>query len=52
MIVNLWPSRDESEAAATDPRRLGELERHGLDPTRFSREHHELEAYEVLAEGG
>ena len=49
LIVNLWPSRDGSEAAAADPRRRGEVERHGLDPSRFSREHHELETYEVMS---
>jgi len=49
LIVNLWPSREGSEAAASDPRRRGEVERQGLDPSRFSREHHELEAYDVLS---
>ena len=30
VVVNLWPSRAGSEAAARDPRRAGEVDRHGL----------------------
>jgi len=48
MVVNLWPSKHGSESAAADPRRQGEVKRNGLDPSRFSSEHHELEAWEVL----
>ena len=43
LIVNLWPSREGSEAAAADPRRLAVLEREGTGAERFDREHHELE---------
>ena len=49
LVVNLWPSRDGSEAAAADPRRLAALERSAVDPERFHREHHEVERYLVMA---
>jgi hypothetical protein len=48
MIVNLWPSKDGSEAAARDPRRLGVLEQWGLKPDDFRREHHDVASYEVF----
>jgi hypothetical protein len=48
MVVNLWPSKDESEAAARDPRRLAVLERTGLRPDQIHREHHEVADYEVF----
>jgi hypothetical protein len=40
LIVNVWPSRDASEAAARDPRRLGELAAAGIGPGQMTREHH------------
>jgi hypothetical protein len=43
LMVNLWPSRDASEAAAADPRRLAVLERVALVPDQVAKEHHELE---------
>ena len=43
LIVNLWPSRDGSQAAAADPRRLAVLEQEALAADGFVREHHELE---------
>ena len=43
LIVNLWPSKEGSEAAARDPRRLGVLERASVGPDRIRREHYELE---------
>ena len=49
LVVNLWPSKDESEAAARDPRRLGVLEQTGLTPDDISREHYEIASYEVFA---
>ena len=49
LVVNLWPSRDGSEAAAADPRRLAALERSAVDPERLHREHHEVERYLVMA---
>ena len=42
VIVNLWPSRDRSEAAAADPRRRSVVAHHGLVADRFSREHIEV----------
>lgn len=42
LVVNLWPSKQGSEAAARDPRRLGEIQRNGLDPRQMSREHHDV----------
>ncbi len=42
LMVNVWPSPDGSQAAAADPRRLAVLARHGLDPARMQKEHHEL----------
>jgi mannose-6-phosphate isomerase-like protein (cupin superfamily) len=40
LVVNLWPSKDGSEAAARDPRRLGVIERTGIRPDQIRREHH------------
>jgi hypothetical protein len=48
LVINLWPSKDESEAAARDPRRLGVLEQTGLSPGDISREHYEVASYEVF----
>ena len=47
VMVNVWPSPAGSEAAARDPRRLGELEAAGLGPGQLTREHHEA-AHVVL----
>ena len=49
MIVNLWPSKDGSEAAARDPRRLGVIQARGLEPVQIRSEHHDVERYEVFA---
>lgn len=48
VLVNLWPSRDGSESAARDPRRLEVLASLNLQPTDFSREHHEVMNYDVF----
>ncbi len=48
LIVNLWPSRDGSESAAADPRRLAALQHVGLTPQQQRKEHHELERYVVF----
>jgi len=42
LIVNLWPSKQGSEAAARDPRRLGTIQQNGLDPMQMRREHHDV----------
>jgi hypothetical protein len=47
LVVNLWPSRDGSEAAAADPRRLAALERSSADPDELRREHHDVERYVI-----
>lgn len=39
LIVNLWPSKDDSDSAARDPRRLGAVKRNGLAPDRIHHEH-------------
>src|SRR5262245_51319911 len=43
LIVNLWPSRSESEAAAQDPRRLEALGRSGPPIRGYHTEHTHLE---------
>jgi hypothetical protein len=48
LVVNLWPSEDESEAAARDPRRLAVLAQTGLSPGDISREHYEVASYEIF----
>jgi hypothetical protein len=45
LIVNVWPSRDGSESAARDPRRLTTVREHGLAPGRMSYEHHDLDGF-------
>jgi hypothetical protein len=47
MVVNLWPSKEESEAASGDQRRIAEAERHDLDDRRISRDHYEVENWQV-----
>jgi hypothetical protein len=42
VIVNLWPSESESEAASRDERRLAVIADHGLEPSRFRREHFDV----------
>lgn len=49
MMVNIWPSRDGSEAAARDPRRLRVLAGLEIDPGAFRREHHEVVALGLFA---
>jgi hypothetical protein len=39
LVVNLWPSRDQSEAAARDQRRIDAVAGHQLDPSQIGREH-------------
>jgi hypothetical protein len=47
LVVNLWPSRDGSEAAAADPRRLAALASGRVAQDGIRREHHEVERYVV-----
>ena len=48
LVVNLWPSKEGSDAAARDPRRLGVVERAAIAPEQVSREHHELARFVVF----
>ena len=48
LVLNLWPSRDGSEAAARDPRRLGVIERAEIDPDQIHREHYEVARFTVF----
>ena len=48
LILNLWPSKDGSEAAARDPRRLGVIERAEIDPDQIHREHYEVARFTVF----
>jgi hypothetical protein len=43
VIVNLWPSRAGSEAAAADPRRLSAIADTSASPAAFRREHYAVE---------
>lgn len=45
LIVNLWPSKDASEAAASDPRRRSALQGEAVALDQQHREHHEVERY-------
>jgi hypothetical protein len=48
MIVNLWKSEADSEAAARDPRRLEVLRQSSVSPDQFRREHHPVVNYVVF----
>jgi hypothetical protein len=48
LIVNLWPSKEGSWAAARDPRRLAVLERAEISPDQIHREHHEIADFVVF----
>jgi mannose-6-phosphate isomerase-like protein (cupin superfamily) len=49
LVVNVWPSKAGSEAAARDPRRRAVLQETGIHPGEIRREHHVLEALLVRA---
>ena len=49
LVVNVWPSKAGSEAAARDARRLAVLQESGIHPGEIRREHHELEELLVRA---
>jgi hypothetical protein len=48
LIVNVWPSKESSEAAARDPRRRAVIERAEIDPDQIRREHHQVEHLVLL----
>jgi hypothetical protein len=49
LIVNLWPSKDGSDAAAADPRRLTVLSQEGVTAGQQRKEHHDVERYVLFA---
>ncbi len=42
-IINVWPSREDSEQAAGDSRRLAVVAGHQLRPDQIRKEHHEVD---------
>jgi hypothetical protein len=40
LVVNLWPTKENSEAAARDPRRSEVFRRADISPDQIRREHH------------
>jgi hypothetical protein len=48
LVVNLWPSKERSEAAARDPRRLDVLERAEISSDQIRREHHQVAHFVVF----
>ena len=48
LIVNLWPSKDGSESAAADPRRIACIHEVELRPHQGRKEHHDVERYVVF----
>lgn len=48
VIVNLWPSKDGSEAASRDQRRLGVVAQHGLVPGQIQPRHYDVADYVVF----
>jgi len=52
LVVNLWPSKECSEAAAGDPRRLDVLERAEINSDQIRREHHRVAHFVVFGEDG
>jgi mannose-6-phosphate isomerase-like protein (cupin superfamily) len=48
LIVNLWPSKERSEAAARDPRRLSVVEQAEISPDQIRREHQEVAHFVVF----
>lgn len=51
LIVNLWPSKDGSEAASRDQRRLGVIAEHGLELSQIRPQHYEVANYVVFDPG-
>jgi hypothetical protein len=51
LIVNLWPSQANSQAAAEDGRRRAVIRQHDLAPGRIRYEHHEMAEFALLGFG-
>ena len=49
LIVNLWPSIEDSRRASEDPRRLAVMRDPAVEPEQIQYEHHELDHYAMLA---
>ena len=45
LIINLWPTPDDSRTASQDPRRLAALRGSGLTPDQIEREHYDVDHY-------
>lgn len=52
VIVNLWPTRERSEAASRDSRRAEAMAALALDPSQIAPEHYDLERYRVFRQTG
>lgn len=50
-IINLWPSRQRSEQAAEDSRRLAVVAGHELRPEQIRKEHHEVDRLVLFHRG-
>ena len=48
LVVNLWPSKENSEAAARDPRRSEVIQGADISPDQIDREHHRGVAHSVV----
>lgn len=48
VLVNLWPSKDASESAAQDPRRIRTVADQQITPDQIRREHLEVGRYELF----
>lgn len=48
LVVNLWPSKAGSEAAARDPRRLAALAQAEIDPDDIRRAHYDVVDFAVF----
>ena len=49
LVVNLWPSKEGSESASRDERRLGVVADHGLEPGQITPSHYDVENHVVFA---
>ena len=48
LIVNLWPSREGSESASRDQRRLGGIAEHPRDTSQIPPPHNQVDNYVVF----
>ncbi len=50
-IINVWPSRERSESAAEDSRRLAVVAGHQLRPEQLRKEHHAVQRLVLFDRG-